>query len=346
VLRARILVMTLVLAGCGAAVVAPSKPVVRAPVAKVEVVAPPPLAEGPAVVQRETVLRIDEADGIEIGRAFAGAHVRVVHVVGAAAEVEVPDVKRHAWVDASALGAREVPLVEPPLEGRTVRDFYSHVMERRGDDHAFFYTRCGPLQILEQATGTSRVAQRFDGFEIVGWSELPIRGSRGDFPCPARIAETGTPVGFTPSRQVDVASVLRADRTVHWLGENEDGSFTCADWHVTKKGELRHAGRSSETTYTIEREGSRVALLGPTVRTGKSESSSYGCADVYRAVDLDGDRLVLVPHQAGWRPISAYHPDDVEVWYLSESACRAAATRASSAPTTVATSSIPVHTGC
>ena len=350
----------LALCGCRGATITASPPVQRP--AKVEVVVPPPalLAPGPAIAERGTVLHLDEADGPEIGRVFAGAHVRVLRIEGSAAEIAVPELDRPrrvqggvtnvaltAWVDASSLGTREVPFSPPPLEGRTVRDHYSRVAERV-ESFGFFYLRCGPFQILEEGPKSTRVAQRVGGFELVGWSELPIRGSRGDFRCPARVAEEGVPAGLTEAHSVDVASVLRADRTVHWLVETNDGSYVCQDWHVTKKGELRHTGRANgerfETEYSIEREGSRVVLLGPTTRTANGSGLGYGCGADYRAVDFDADRLVLVPHANVTRTITAYDPDDTEVWFLSESACKEAAARASSPPTVA--SIAPVHTGC
>jgi hypothetical protein len=354
----------LAVAGCRGAAVAPSHPVVRAPV-KVEVVTAPPraLGEGPAIVQRETHIHLDEIEGADIGRVFQGVRVRIVHVIGAAAEIAVPEVERPvhaqggatqapltAWVDVASLGTIEVPLVEPPPSGRAVRDHYSRVAERAGE-FGFFYTLCGPLQILQQGEKTTRVAQRVAGFELVGWSETPIRGARGDFHCPAHVAETGVPAGFEAAHSVDAAAVLRADRTIHWLVERDDGVYACEDWHVTKK-EIRHTSRVKgerfEADYTIEREGSRVVLLGPTIRSGGTESS-YGCGADYRAVDLDGDRLVLLPNASRVpRDISAYEPDDAEVWYLSESACKAAAARANEPPSsTSALASIPpLHTGC
>lgn len=308
-------------------------------------------------MQRETVLRLDTPDGSVIGRAFEGAHVRVERVTGVAAEITLAQFERPvrveggvkqvpltAWVDVSALGTREAPLVEPPPSGRAVRDHYSRIADRPGE-LGFFYTHCGPLQIIEQDKDTTRVAQRAGGVELVGWSELPIRAARGDFRCPARVAETGTPSGFAQVRSVDAASVLRAGQTVHWLVETDDDGYACTDWHVTKD-ELRHTGRAHgervETLYTIEREGDRVTLLGPTTRSASGQSS-LGCGDDYRAVDVDAERLVLVPH-AGSRRFVAYDPDDTEVWYLSEPACRAAAARASSPPTLA--SIPPIHTGC
>ena len=353
----RLVLLTLVLAvvGCRPAVVAAPVPARAPAVAKIASVAPPSLGPGPAVVQRESVLHLDEPDGPEIGRAFAGAHVHVERVTGTAAEIALPQFQRPvrvegigvmekpltAWIDASALGARAVPLAAPPLAGRAARDQYMRVGDRPGE-LGFFYLRCGPFAILEQGPETTRVAQRADGVELVGWSEVRVLGSRGDFRCPPHFAERGTPPGYEQARSVDVVSVLRAGRTIHWLVETDDG-YACEDWHVTRS-ELRHKRRDVETDYTIEREGDRVVLLGPTTRSPRGESA-FGCGDDYRAVDLDGDRLVLVPH-AGSRPIAAYDPEDTEVWDLTESACRAAAARASS-PAALATAQLaPVHSGC
>jgi len=353
--------VALLLVGCHGEVNT-TRPVVHAPKIVKVVVAPPPVSVGSAmVVQHEAVLRLDEPAGLEIGRAFAGARVRVSRMDGASALVVVPEFERpvhaegggvtmvplEAWIDTSALGTHDVPLVEPAPKGRTVRDFYERVTARRGE-LGFFETRCGPLQVLEQGDRTTRVAQRAGGVELVGWSETQIVGSRGDNRCPARVAEDGVPAGFVEAKSVDVSQVLRADRTVHWLGETASGAYVCEDWHVTKGGELRHVGRANgervETDYTIEREGSRVVLLGPTIHRG-ARADGFGCGDDYRAVDLDDERLVLVPHARSWR-ISAYHPDDTEVWYLTESACKAAAARASSPEPSATASLAPVHSGC
>ena len=355
----RLVFVTLVLvAGCRAAVVAPPHHALHPPpLAKIARVSPPPsLGPGPAVVQRESVLHLDEADGPEIGRAFAGAHVHVARVEGTAAEIALPQFQRPfrveggvtekpltAWIDASALGTRAIPLVEPPLAGRAARDQYMRVADRPGE-LGFFYMRCGPFEILEQGPETTRVAQRADGVELVGWSEERVLGTRGDFRCQPHVVEDGAaPPGYEQARSVDVAAVLRAGRTIHWLVETDDGHYACEDWHVTRS-ELRHVRRNMQTEYTLEREGDRVVLLGPTMRSPQGESA-FGCGDDYRAVDLDADRLVLVPH-AGSRPIAAYDPDDTEVWYLTESACRAAAARASSPPALATAELPPVHSGC
>jgi len=352
--RLVLLTFVLAVAACRAAVVAAPVPARAPAVAKIASVAPPSLVPGPAVVQRESVLRLDEPHGPEIGRAFAGAHVRVERVTGSAAEIALPQFQRPfrveggvtekpltAWIDASALATRAVPLAPPPLTGRAARDQYMRVADRPGE-LGFFYMRCGPFEILEQGPETTRVAQRAGGVELVGWSESRVLGSRGDFRCPPHLAESGTPPGYEQARSVDAAAVLRAGRTIHWLVETDDG-YACEDWHVTRS-ELRHKRRDVETEYTLERDGDRVVLLGPTTRSPRGESA-LGCGDDYRAVDLDGDRLVLVPH-AGSRPIAAYDPDDTEVWYLTESACRAAAARASS-PAALATAQLaPVHSGC
>ena len=132
---------------------------------------------------------------------------------------------------------------------------------------------------------------------------------------------------------------------VHWLVQTREGP-SCRAWTLEARrasagGEPRFEGRlvrrvstptelvvhSYPLSYEAARPGSfgSLGLLGPyktTYAAGRVDQSGWKCAHSLAFARRSGDTLELLRSRLD--AVVAYHPDDVERWYLTEEACESA----------------------
>lgn len=225
--------------------------------------------------QRMGELHLGSPSGPVIGRIFAGAYAGVVSFAPPHAVIAVPPFESPlgnpilAHLDAALLGPEPGPLVEPPPEGKLVRE-WGAALSAEAEGERFTRTVCGELRILSERPASNgrgdvvrQVAQRRDGVEVVGWTVgAAFAGNR----CPARVvwSEAGrlvlrdgprrrsvavseAPQGFVPvpsSPEDPLAAALRGYAPVFWLIETATGP-QCVQWKPATALVRGHDGTTS-----------------------------------------------------------------------------------------------------
>jgi hypothetical protein len=365
----RSIVCALVLSACGTA--APPR-ALRASEPEPRAVAslPAPLEPGERVFVRRTVpLRVDDPDGPIVGRAFAGAQLRLVGVESGWAAVQL-DERRFGWrhypieegtdlvdfvvlLPLDAVGRETVELEAPELSGRLAAGFHTRLSAAPGGP-PFAAIHCGPFRIVDERAGADRLEQQLatyhDGVELIGWADSEIRGTRGPVRCPPRalFAVPGepppqeVPEGMVLARREEVARAigpaLRRGAAIHFLVDGADGA-SCERMELrgdqlVGEREQRADGAVGRTSYGLHRTDTLIELTGPRFDRGE-RVETVRCARFADVVGVDGERIAVVgaDEMGGGRArVHAYHPDDVELWFRTSEACERAAATRNSAP--------------
>lgn len=377
-------------AACGGAAVPAARPPASVPVAAAEPSPEPEEMVLPEVAPRDVALHLDRPDGPVIGRLLAGArlvaedrHDPFVQVALGGVYRPVPlsggitALPLSAWIDTRELAEPAAPVVDTTV--REVRDFGT-LMQLTPDGGGFAWTTCGPLRIVEErrdAQGelaATRIAQTFDGYELVGWTESPLSRRRGDHRCPPEViaAVQGyvlmpgqtvpvpdpLPAGFVEAHMVPasrVTAMARARSEIYWIEETDAGAV-CQPWRLAvRRGatalehdESQPSGWRGRASYEVYVSDGGVVLLGPTVHWIRQPRGqlqvgdlSFACGSEYAMVEANAERIVLLPgqHNGGVR---GYRPEQTESWFLSRDACEAAVQRAPSVDEALALA----HKGC
>ena len=208
-----------------------------------------------------------------------------------------------------------------------------------------------------------KVDYRFDGVIVSGWVEQPFPDKNHDPRCDRMVvrkdssapdAEAASssaarptvrvegvlhPAGFITAEsfpeQADlpnsIADAFRPGRTF-FVPVMQSLRLECAAYRVApdRKKSLRGLVRRkppsadiSHFEYGLELKSNGVTIDGPNIARKNGESSIGLCMNELRFVRVSSDRLEMVSTDG--IPL-AFHPDDVEVWYLSKATCEAQAT--------------------
>jgi len=208
-----------------------------------------------------------------------------------------------------------------------------------------------------------RVDYRFEGVIVSGWVEKPFPDTNYDYRCTRMMVrpdpsitdtETDSPSvdrpAIQPEGDLHPAGLVAAEKFPEQdeLSDSITEAFKpgrtffvpvmrslhleCAAYRVTgqRKRHVRGFVRLKPPEANIIRleyglglQSNGVAVSGPTIVHRRSDATLALCMHSLRFVRLTSDRLEMAnTHDI---PL-AVHPDDVEVWYRSEVACKARAT--------------------
>lgn len=289
------------------------------------------------------------------------------------------------FVSSTRLGRGEASVSPAALKGRVVENFRRALSPTPFGEDRFVDTSCGVLRVAEDrdnpdGQSAQKLAQYRDGVEIFGWSDRPVRGLRGDNICPRRViyadrwqVELGNrpqvPPGYVLrdlERSTLAAShALKTGNQFYWLLDEAEGAvcrgYRIGDQELVSEPYVKER-RVVREIHGYQRVGSWLELLGPDWErqepNGWNSFMSMRCAQIYEVVEAHDDSLLLVFGRSSLSPDSApdmrpyaYHPKDVEPWFLSHQACLEAAELRNANPPSIEpqqlAESIPnAHSGC
>lgn len=288
--------------------------------------------------------------GHRLGTAHRGAFVPIVRETVGFVELDLHDFSRAGgfYVAQGALTDRDPGKPAPAHWERSVEHRSFDVLAGTQS----FSTACSaPVGLLGDVGEQAKVAQAVGGFELEGL----VRG-RGRS-CGARVAYAGDevpeglrPVGPFPARAFDRPRDF-------WL-RSEDGvavgAAQCERVHHFVSGG-RHLFRNRATygegadqtivERTVELEGvagsisAPAEISTPTVSEriirqppGRGEGIALCGWPHYTVVGQTADAVILLPERQR-KPVVAYHPADVRLWYTNRAACEADSIRTTATPT-------------
>ena len=252
----------------------------------------------------------------------------------------------HSIAIRARISAAAAAELHPPEPTPPIRTAYHHsfmLLDDRGETLA--KARCLETAVLHEDPERTRVRVERDGVVLEGWVAGPVP-ERGTEDCPARTIRRnalarvthidGKPVDSSPEPEplpphyrlpAESPPALPPRGSVWWLSRDTDAdTWTCQRWRWTRTSknlQLQHEDGPHLTWYTVEREDGVLTLYGPGWRDRSPGGGRgvAGCVQQLSLVDGDADRWTLLPTI---EPFTAYHEADVETWYRTEAACRAA----------------------
>lgn len=289
------------------------------------------------------------------------------------------------FVSSTHLGREEASVAPPLLKGRVVENFRRALSTAPFEEDWFANTSCGVLRVLEDrddpdGQSAQKLVQYREGVEIFGWSDRPVQGLRGDRHCPKRViyadrweleqgAQPEVPSGYVlrdPERAALAASqALKTGSRFYWLLDEVEGTI-CREYQIGEQELVSEPyvkeRRVARERHVARRDGAWIELSGPhwyrQEPDGWSRWMSSRCLYAYEVVEAQSDRLLVVNGRVGGSTDSApstrpyaYHPKDVEPWFLSHEACLEAAQLRNANPPSIEPQQhaevIPnAHTGC